>query len=479
MSLNIVQKSFGWSAIGEVSAKLISPIATIILARLLTPSDFGVLAVCNMVLFFLDIIVDAGFSKYLVQRDFKDNSELYKYTDVAFIATMAVAVFLWLLILLFRGSVARFVGGEEYSIVIVITSFQMLIVAYISPRLALLRRDFQYKKLCLYRVVPAFIPLIVTVPMAYLTHSYWALIAGSFAMYILQSVLIRRLCDWRLSWYWSFGRLKEMFGFSFWSLCEGLAHWLMFWIDTFILTRHFSSYYVGLYKNSSAIIMSLFMMVATAVVPVLFSSLSRIRDKKESYRLVLAVERLILYILLPACTVIWFNKDVITSLLLGPQWSEASIIIGLWSMIMTVSISMYSFPAEAFKAEGRPKFLFFYQCCYLTFLLPVCYVSSAYGFWEFVYARFLCIFIQIALFVTFAKWMLSWSISRFFLNTIRPVLIAISIVLANSLINHFVKIEGTSIINLFLDILIITAMYWSFKKDVIHSLSLVRLSNAQ
>lgn len=475
MSLNVVQKSFGWSAIGEVCAKFVSPVATMILARLLTPADFGVLAVCNMVLFFLDIIVDAGFSKYLVQRDFKDRPELYRYTNVAFIATMAVAVLLWFMILVFHDAISRFVGGEEYSFVIVVTSFQMLIVAYISPRLALLRRDFQYKKLCLYRILPAFIPLIVTVPMAYFTRSYWALVAGSFAMYIMQSVLIRKLCGWRLSGYWSFGKLREMFGFSFWSLCEGLAHWLMFWIDTFILTRHFSSYYVGLYKNSSALVMSLFMMVATAVVPVLFSSLSRIRNRDESYRLVLAVERLILYILLPACAVMWFNKDVITSLLLGSQWSEASVIIGLWSIIMTVSISMYSFPAEAFKAEGRPKYLFIYQCCYLAFLLPVCYVSSTYGFWEFVYARFCCVFVQIVLFAIFAKSMLHWTICKFFLNAIRPLLIAVSVVIANLIICHIVQ-HDTGLIRLILNVLIVVALYFLFRSDIVRSFGLIKLN---
>ena len=106
MSLNTVQKSFGWSAVGEISAKLISPIATIILARILTPSDFGILAICNMVLFFLDIIVDAGFSKYLIQREFKNQKELNQFTNVAFIATLATAIILWIIILIFKEPIA-------------------------------------------------------------------------------------------------------------------------------------------------------------------------------------------------------------------------------------------------------------------------------------------------------------------------------------------------------------------------------------
>ena len=478
MSLNTVQKSFGWSAVGEISAKLISPIATIILARILTPSDFGILAICNMVLFFLDIIVDAGFSKYLIQREFKNQKELNQFTNVAFIATLATAIILWIIILIFKEPIAAFLGNPEYSCVIVVTSSQMILVAYICPMLALLRRDFQYKKLCLFRIIPAFAPLMVAVPLAYYTKSYWSLIIGSYIMYIMQTFIITRLCIWRPSLYWSFDKLKEMFGFSFWSLFEGLAHWLIFWIDTFILTRHFSSYYVGLYKNSSSIIMSLFLMVATTVVPVLFSTLSRIKNTSESFILILSIERLILYLLLPACCVIWYNKDLITLILLGNQWGQASIIIGLWAIIMTVSISIYSFPAEAFKAIGEPKFLFLYQCCYLIFLIPICQITSLYGFWEFVYGRFLCIIPQFLVFIIFSKTLLHWNMRPFFHNILKPCLICIPILLINIFFNY-TDFSHNSFVQFGLNIIVYIITLYLLKNDIIQAFNLIRINRYQ
>ena len=61
-----------WSAITEVMGKLVAPVSSMILARLLTPDAFGVVATLNMVIAFAEIFTDAGFQKYLIQQPFKD-----------------------------------------------------------------------------------------------------------------------------------------------------------------------------------------------------------------------------------------------------------------------------------------------------------------------------------------------------------------------------------------------------------------------
>ena len=62
-----------WSTITEVMAKLVAPISSMVLARLLTPEAFGVVATLNMVIAFAEIFTDAGFQRYLIQHEFKDD----------------------------------------------------------------------------------------------------------------------------------------------------------------------------------------------------------------------------------------------------------------------------------------------------------------------------------------------------------------------------------------------------------------------
>ena len=73
-----------WSSITEIIAKLIAPITNMILARLLVPEAFGVVATLTMVVSFAEIFTDAGFQKYLVQHEFADEKDLEQSTNVAF-----------------------------------------------------------------------------------------------------------------------------------------------------------------------------------------------------------------------------------------------------------------------------------------------------------------------------------------------------------------------------------------------------------
>lgn len=73
-----------WSGITEIVAKLVAPVTTMVLARLLTPDAFGVLVTVQMVISFAEIFTDAGFQKYIVQHEFVDDNDKYKSTAAAF-----------------------------------------------------------------------------------------------------------------------------------------------------------------------------------------------------------------------------------------------------------------------------------------------------------------------------------------------------------------------------------------------------------
>lgn len=418
----VIQRSLFWSGGSEIAVKLIVPISNMILARILTPGDFGVLAVCNMVISFIDIITDAGFGKYLVQHNFQNDSEKDKCANVAFWSNLTLSGIIWLLIIIFRKQIALLLGGIEYSTVISVACIQLVFTSMVSIQMGLLRRNFQFKKLFIARVAVALIPLVVTVPLAYLTRSYWALVIGNISGSIVNAIILTLISTWRPKLFYSIVLLKQMLSFSLWTLCEALAHWLIFWIDTFIVGQIYSSYYLGIYKNSANMIMSLIGMITAALSPVLLSVLSRIKNDKDFFCIFLNLEKIVTYLLIPVGIGVFFYRDVATDILFGSQWSDASNIIGVWALMMVISVIIYSFPAEAYKAKGIPKILFFYQLSYLIFLIPVCWISANVGFWTFVYARALSILEQLIMCFVFMKLFLHWKIKYFVLNLIKPLL---------------------------------------------------------
>src|SRR5690554_6681042 len=96
-----VGNALKWSTISEVSTRLISPIINMILARLLAPDSFGLVATITMVVTFAEVFTDAGFQKYIVQHEFVDEEDLNTSTNVAFWTNLIFSIIIFFLIGIF------------------------------------------------------------------------------------------------------------------------------------------------------------------------------------------------------------------------------------------------------------------------------------------------------------------------------------------------------------------------------------------
>lgn len=473
----VIVNSIKWSSFTEIGVKLITPITTMILARLLTPEAFGVLAICAMIISFAEIIADAGFGKYIVQADFHDEETLNKYASVAFWSHLIVATTLWITILLLADYIAEGLGVRGKENVIIVASTQLILMSAISTQLALLRRKFAFKKTFVARISVVLTTFCVTIPFALVLKSYWALIIGNLCGCFVNVIVLFMMSKWKPNCFFSIRILKDMFGFSFWSLAEGLAHWFIFWFDVFIVSRYFSTYYVGLYKNSTSIMFSAIGVITASMSPVLLSVLSRLRSDRNSYREVyMSITRLFMYGVLPVCTCVFFCKDLVTNILLGGQWLEASKIVGFWAIMLGISLFVYSFPAEIYKSMGKPQWLFFYQLSYIVFLMPICILSARFGFWEFVYTRVGCVLIQLLLYFIFLRLFLGWKISWVLNRYIKPIIaefVFIALILC-----IYVLLNCWFTVGFVLPIVVACCLYillcsTLFKQDIIHSFHII------
>jgi len=469
-----ITNSIKWSSFAEIGVKLITPVTTMILARILAPEEFGVLAICSMVVFFAEIIADSGFGKYIVQADFKDDDELKRYATVAFWSNLTVALFIWAIIIIFSRPLVNFLGIPGHESVLIVASSQVVIMSMISTQLGLLRRKFEFKKTFVARIATAVVTFIVAVSIALINRSYWSLIIGNVAGSVVNALILVWLSKWLPSRYYSFAVFKRMFSFSFWSLCEGLAHWFIFWCDVFIATQFFSMYQLGLYKNSTSILLSFIGMITGSMSPVLLSVLSRLKNDDSYNEVYTRITKLFMYALLPICISIYFCRDFVTFVILGSKWMEAADIIGLWALMLGISVFIYSFPAEIFKSKGMPKYLFFYQLSYIVFLVPICYYATRYGFWTFVYARVSCIFIQIILYLIFSKIILKWNLRAFLSQVKAPI--GMSVLYGLACLVAFPSNQSYLFQILFILLLVAiyaALCYWFFRNDILSSVELL------
>lgn len=465
---NIISKAIRWSGLGEILAKIMAPVANMVLVRVLMPEDFGILASINMIITFVDLFTDSGFAKYIIQSDFDSDKELYQFVNVAFWSNFTVSVMVWILIVIFRNQVALIVGNPSYGNVIAIASFQLLLTSFSSIQTALLKRSFEFKVLFMARIATAAVPLIITIPVAIVSKSYWALIIGSLSSASLAAIILTIKSKWKPSLYYSFCQLKKMLSFSIWSLAEAVAYWLGTWADVFIIGTAFSTYYLGIYKNSLNMVNSIMDLINASIISVLFSSLSRLKNEpKEFAEVYFSMQRVASYFLIPMGIGLFVFRKFATDIMFGRNWAEASTIVGVWSLASVIMLLFAGFNGEAYKAKGKPQVLFAFEMSYLAIMIPAYLFTKNIGFWEFVFTRGILVILQVIIGLVYMKKYIGFSVVKMITNIYPAIIPSLAMGIVGSLL---VKESSGFIWNLvsivFCCIIYFTLLFLMFKHTV-------------
>lgn len=415
-----------WSSITELVAKIIVPVTNMILARILAPEAFGVIATITMIISFVDMFTDAGFQKYLVQRDFKSEDEKHQSANVAFWTNFGLSVLLWGIVALFNEQIAIMVGNPGLGIVIVIACIQLPLTSFSSIQMALFRREFDFKTLFFIRIVSILIPFVVTIPLALVGFNYWSLIIGTLCMQLFNAVVLTIKSKWKPTLNYDLEKLKEMFSFSIWTLIEAVSIWFTIWIDAFIIGYFLNEYYLGIYRTSTIMVNSLLGLITASTVPVVFSALSRLQNDDHKFKLIfLKFQRLVSILIFPLGIGVFLYSDLATFLLLGDQWGEASGVIGIWALTSAMMIVFGNYCSEVYRAKGRPKLSFLAQVLHLIVLIPTCIVAANFGFWPLVFARSLVRIQFVAVHLTIMQIVMKISISKTLKNVFPTLFSAI------------------------------------------------------
>lgn len=372
-----IAASTKWTFITEVMAKLVTPISNMLLARLLAPEAFGVLATVLMILSFADMLADAGFQKYIIQKEFKDDLDREQSTLVAIWSNIALGFALWMGVLIFQDKLASLVGNPGLGNVLAIAGMAIPLMSISSVQLALLRRDFNFKAIFAFRLCVIIVPFLVTVPLAYCGYGYWSLIIGHIAAQALLAVTVTKYSNFHLRLYYNVSKLIDMLSFSIWTLIESVAIWLTSWVDIFIVSSFFTAHYLGLYRMSMVAVNGLLAVVSGAIVPVLYSALSRLQTDNEKFvGMFYYILKRTALLVIPLGIGLYVYKDLARSVLFGAKWYEADMMIGLWGITSCLTIIYCHFCSELYRAKGAPKVSFLAQVLHMAFLIPVMYYFS-------------------------------------------------------------------------------------------------------
>lgn len=451
-----IVKATKWSVLGEIVAKLAAPISSMILARILVPSAYGVIASVSMVLTFCELFADAGFNKYIVQHETKDDDELNKIIDIAFWTNLVLTLIIWMVIAIFSTPIASLVGCAGMELAVIVSCANLPLHGFSSIQSAKLKRDMDFKTIFFLRMVTLAVPFVVTIPVALLTRNYWALIIGTIASNVIHVLAMTIRLKWKIRFYFSFSKLKEMFSFSMWSMLESFLVWLINWGDVFIVTQLLTQEYLGIYKTSMNMVGQITGIISASVGPVLLSALSKVQNDDEKFRaLFYRFSATAGLILIPMGVGMFIYRDLMCSVSLGDAWMEGATLMGIWGLINCIAILFNSFNGSILISKGKPKISVIIQIVQIAFILPTVYVTAQMDFEVLSYARALVRIIGMIVYSS-TVWFL-YRISCFAtIKKLIPSLIATAIMAVAGIL--FVSLNLGTVLSL-LSVLICVGLY--------------------
>ena len=326
------------------------------------------------------MLTDAGFQRYLIQHDFDNDEDKYKCADTAFWINLTLSLVAWLLIVVFRHPLARFVGSPELGNAIAIACSIIPITAFSSIQAGFFKRDLNFKPLFKARMIVIAIPFLVTIPLALWLRNYWALIAGSITHSIIYAIALTINSKWKPSLLFSYHKTKEMASFWAWTTTGKIITYSTSYIDLFLISNIFNQHLLGIYRTATQTTTHILALISAIITPILLPTYSKVQNDHEKLRnMILKMQKCMGVLLLPVGLLIFLYSDLTTNIFLGNQWYEAAPIIGIWAIAraFTLLISNYT---NALIAIGKPRLPVIIQTLYAAALIPTIIITAQISF---------------------------------------------------------------------------------------------------
>lgn len=362
MSTHKLFKSAAFSSGAKILHRLIGLVSTLILARVLTPDDFALIALISITLHLFDTLSNAGSEQYIIQKESVSDISL----NTAWTLNIILKTGLSLALVLLAAPIAYFFEKPDLTTAIQVAASILIINALQNPGLILLKRELQYRSIFMVSLLQKIISFIVVLTLAFLYKSFWAfVIADVVAAIVLtaSSYLIHQhkpklsLREVSLQWL-----------FSKWLMAKAIVGYLRSQIDTVLVGKFFDGKQLGNYSLSRDIVM---LPANNLLGPAIEPLLADFKDYKKQPTLlgsrVSKALSLVLMLAIPIATFILFYPQEIVFVLLGSQWEIAGKIIDEMTLLFLYFVVLLVLES-ALTALGRVKFIFYFDLLSLAIL---------------------------------------------------------------------------------------------------------------
>jgi O-antigen/teichoic acid export membrane protein len=346
-------KGVFWVATGAWGRQLMVFIVFAILARVLEPEDFGLVALAAVFVGFTHVIAEEGLVDALVQRKDLDTAHL----DTAFWVSIAFALLLTALLLGLATPIAAVLGEESLAPVLMVLALSIPIGSSSLVQRALLTRDMKFKSLTLRSLAAIAVGSVFGVGAALLGYGVWSLVAQNLAGQLTGAIVLWRVTDWRPGFNLSYTHFRDIFSFGRHVVGFRLIIYFNRRADEFLIGAFLGTTQLGFYTIGVRMLRMLIQVTSSLIDRVSFPLYSRLQDNPErlrrAYYKSATFAGLIAY---PTFFSILVLAPQIVSVFFGPKWGDSVAVMQVLTIFGVNQVLTY-LNGTTVKALGKPSWL--------------------------------------------------------------------------------------------------------------------------
>ena len=236
-----------WTALQKYSTMFISFISSIILARLLTPYDYGCIGMLSIFMVLAEAFIDGGFGAALIQKK-RPSQEDY---STIFYWNLCMAVLMYAILFVSAPAIARFYNIPLLSDVLRVQGLVLFIYAFNIVQRNQLRKKLNFKILSIVTITTSVTSLGVTIFMAYRGFGVWALVAQNLITAAIPAIVFWFFVKWRPIWVFSKQSFKELFSFGVYMFLTHLVNKFGAKISQLLIGKIYSPATLGYFTKAA------------------------------------------------------------------------------------------------------------------------------------------------------------------------------------------------------------------------------------
>lgn len=340
-----------WKFSERTAAQMVSLVVSIVLARILNPSDYGSVAMVMVFVSLASVLVEGGFSSALIQKKDADKLDF----STVFYFSLVFSIFLYLVLFFIAPYISQFYG-EGYEIltpVLRVIGFQIIIYGVNSVQQAYVSRKMMFKKFFWSTLIGTILSAIVGLTMAYLGYGIWALVGQQLTMVVTNTVVLYIVTRKLPGLMFSFNRLKGLFGYGVNILGTSILINLFLNIRSLIIGKLYSAKDLAYFDRGNQLPSLLVTNVDYSIAAVLFPKMSQEQDDKSRIKQTCRNSiRFSSFVMMPLMMGMIVCAEPMIRVILTDKWIDTVPYVQLFC-ITYMFYPMHTANMQAIKAIGK------------------------------------------------------------------------------------------------------------------------------